>query len=144
MAQGAQDYPLPREKVSLFSLLSDNWQYWEKADPHSNGFMLNQAFHMAGNAFTVFDNDTQDVVVPYEDGKTLIADLASRRNMDVAYLTQWISKAKAYTVSLYAYQIQALSDVIGEYSGVKVLPPEYYDERTGFTMKPGELEFLEV
>lgn len=144
MAQGAQDYPLQRERVSLFCLLSDNWQYWEKADVHSDGFILNQAFHMAGNAFTVFDNDTQDVVVPYENGKTLIADLASQDKMDVAYLTQWISKAKAYTVSLYAYQIQALSDVIGEYSGVKVLPPEYYDERTGFTMKPGEFEFLEV
>lgn len=144
MARGAQDYPMPKEKVSLFSLLSDNWNYWAKADLHSNGFMLNQAFCTAGNAFTVFDSDTQDVVVPYEDGKALIADLASRSAMDVAYLTQWISKAKAYTVSLYAYQIQALSDVITEYAGVKVLPPEYYDKRTGFTIKPGEFDFLEV
>ncbi len=144
MAQGAQDYPLQKERVSLFSLLSDNWQYWEKAEAHSKGFMLNQAFHMAGNAFTVFDNDTQDVVVPYENGKALIADLASQDETDVAYLAQWVSKAKPYTVSLYTYQLQALADVIGEYSGVKVLPSEYYDELTGFTMKPGKFDYLEV
>lgn len=144
MSQGAQDYPLPREKVSIFSLLSDNLNYCSKADSHSNGFLLNQAFQMAGSAFTVFDSSTQDVVVPYEDGEALIADLASQSEVTVAYLTHWIAKAKAYTVSLYAHQIQALSDVIAEYAGVKVLPPEYYDKRTGFTMKPGTFDFLEV
>ena len=144
MNQGAQDYPLITEKGNLFSLLSENRDYWIKAKAPDNSFMLNQAFHRAGSAFTVFDNSTQDVVVPYEEGEALIADLASQRAVDVDYLTHWISKAKAYTVSLYAYQIRALSDVIAEYSGVKVLPPEYYDKRTGFTMKPGEFDFLEV
>lgn len=144
MGLGAQDYPLPKEKVSLFSLLSDNRNYWVKAKAPGNGYMLNQAFRMAGAAFTVFDSDTQDVVVPYGDGKALIEDLASHSDMNVAQLTQWISIAKAYTISLYTYQIQALADAITEYAGVKILPPEYYDEQTGFTMKPGKLDFLEV
>lgn len=144
MALGAQDYPLPKEKVSLFSLLSDNRNYWVKAKVPGNGYLLNQAFRMAGSAFTVFDSDTQDVVIPYSDGKALIDDLSSHSSMNVAQLTQWIRKAKAYTVSLYAYQTQALADVITDYAGVKVLPPEYYDEQTGFTMKPGAFDFLEV
>lgn len=144
MDRGAQDYPLPKEKVSLFSLLSDNRNYWVKAKAPGNGYLLNQAFHMAGSAFTVFDNDTQDVVVPYGEGKSLIEDLVANSSMNIVQLTQWISKAKAYTVSLYAYQIQALTDVITEYAGVKVLPPEYYDEQTGFTIKPGAFDFLEV
>lgn len=144
MAQGAQDYPLPKEKNSLFQLLSDNWTYWERTGPHSSYFMLNQAFRTAGNAFTVFESDTQDVVVPYREGSVLIEELASLNTMDVDSFKKWLSKAKAYTVSLYTYQVQALSDVIAEYAGVKVLPPEYYDEQTGFTGKPGELDYLEV
>lgn len=144
MTQGAQDYPLSGEKVSMFSLLSDNLKHRLNAESHGRGFILNQAFRMAGSAFTVFDSSTHDVVVPYEDGEALIADLASQGTVDVAYLTHWIAKAKAYTVSLYDYQIRALSDVITEYAGVRVLPPEYYDKRTGFTMKPRAFDFLEV
>lgn len=143
MPRGAQDYHLPRERVSIFSLLSDNRKCWDDASPFYGRFMLNQAFGTAGKAFTVFDSDTIDVVVPYGEGKALIEELASHSASDIVFLRQWISRAKSYTVSLYAYQMRELSDVIGEYNGVYVLPPEYYDENIGFTMRPGQLSFLE-
>lgn len=139
MPRGGQDYRLPKERVSLFELLSDNRTYRK-----DSGFMLAQAFRMAGDAFTVFDSDTQDVVVPFGDGKALIEELIAQRTIDVAFLSGWLSRAKPYTVSLYAYQIRALSDVIAEYAGVKVLPPEYYDAQCGFTVNAGKFDFLEV
>lgn len=144
MRQGAQDYPLEKERSSLFKLLSDNLDYWDDTSTFCGRFMLNQAFRMAGNAFTVFDTDTQDVVVPFGDGKKLIEELAAQSTVDVKFLETWLPKAKHYTVSLYAYQIRELDDVIAEYGGVLVLPPEYYSERTGFTLRPGKFDFLGV
>lgn len=144
MRQGAQDYPLEKERSSLFKLLSINLDYWDDTSPFCGRFMLNQAFQMAGNAFTVFDSDTQDVVVPFGDGKELIEELAAQGTVDVKFLETWLPKAKPYTVSLYAYQIRELDDVIAEYGGVMVLPPEYYNERTGFTLRPGKSDFLGV
>lgn len=141
MPKGAQDYLLPREKISLLTLLSDNHKYYGDTD---YGYMLNQAFRTAGSAFTVFDSDTQDVVVPYGEGKVLIEELAAQSNIDIVFLNEWISRARPYTISLYEYQARALNDVLAEYDGVRVLPPEYYNEQTGFTLKPGEFEFLEV
>lgn len=144
MPIGAQDYQLPKERVSLFSLLSDNRTYWDDNSPFHGRFMLNQAFHTAGAAFTVFDSDTVDVVVPYGEGAELIKELAGHSTSDIAFLRQWVTQAKAYTVSLYSHQLRALSDVIGVYGGVYVLPAEYYDDKTGFTMKPGLFDLLEV
>lgn len=141
MPIGAQDYHLPAERTSMFALLSGNRDYWK---PICKKFMLNQEFRMAGDAFSVFDSDTRDVVVPYGAGKELIEELAARERIDVTFLEQWVSRAKPYTISLYTYQIRALADVIAEYEGVKVLPPEYYDVRIGFTIKTGKLVFLEA
>lgn len=144
MKQGAQDYPLARERSSIFRLLSDNRDYCDDTKSFYGRFMLNQAFRMAGNAFTVFESDTQDVVVPYGYGKKLIEELAAKGTADVEFLEKWLPKAKPYTVSLFAYQIQELSDVIAEYGGVMVLPQEYYNERTGFTLRPGKFDYWEV
>lgn len=140
MKCGAQDFPLAKEKVSLLTLLSDNRNYWKET---SGSFLLNQAFRMAGDAFTVFDNDAHDVVVPYGDGQALIEELAAHSTEDIAFLKDWASRAKPYTVSLYSYQLKALEDVIWEHGGVKALPPEYYDEQTGFTMEPGQFDLWE-
>lgn len=144
MPLGAQDYRLPEAQTTIFALLSDNWDYCDDACRFYGTFLLNQAFRTAGAAFTVFDCDTYDVVVPFGEGKRLIEELASHGTVDLMFLKRWSAQAKPYTVSLYAYQLQALRDVIAEYAGVRVLPPEYYDERIGFTMKPGEFDFLEV
>lgn len=102
MDLGTQDYPLPKEKVSLFSLLSDNRNYWIKAKAPGNSYILNQAFRMAGSAFTVFDSDTQDVVIPYGDGKALVEDLASHSDMSGTASVGFGNLRKPY--SLYRKQ----------------------------------------
>lgn len=145
MPQDGQDFPLSdREGITLFSLLSDNATYFGKNDSRDDGYILNQAFCTAGNAFSVFDCDTQDVIVPFGEGKNLIAELLARKPGDAAFLSRWISRAKSYMVSLYSYQLRELVDVIAEHDGVKILPPEYYNERTGFTIHPEKHDFLEV
>lgn len=139
-----QDYFLARERVTLYSLLSYNESYWDDTSPFYGKFILNQAFRMAGDAFSVFDNNTRDVVVPYGAGASLIEELASQQQPDLAFLCQWVARAKPYTVSLYEYQLRAMSQVITEYSGILVLAPAHYDEKTGVTMDAGEFDFLEV
>lgn len=138
------DYLLPRARVSLFSLLGSNSCSGCAPGSSYGRFYLNQAFRTAGSAFTVFDSDTRDVVVPYGTGAALIAELAGHSRTDVAFMTRWLAQAKPYTVALYSYQLQQLSDVLTEYDGILTLPPEYYDEQLGLCTRPGELTLLEV
>lgn len=144
MPKEAQDYMLQKERVSILSLLSQNGKYANNCEPSATNFAVRQAFRTAGNAFTVFDEDTVDVVVPFEAGEQLIEELSSHGSEDIAFLKQWVSRAKPYTVSLYSYQLRELSDVIKDYGGIKVLPSGYYDNTIGFTLKPEEYDFLEV
>lgn len=144
MAAEFQDCRIKQKDVSLFELLSYNLKYWDGDSPFCGKYMMNQAFRMAGGLFQVFDNDTRDVVVPFADGEALIAELASRRAPDPAFLADWLRRAKPYTVAVYDYQLRLLAGALTDYGGVTVLAPGYYDEHTGLTLKPKELDFLEV
>ncbi len=144
MPLGAQDYPLKKDRTSLLALLAVNESCWDDTSSFYGRFMLAQAFRTAGDAFTVFDSDTQDVIVSYGDGEVLIGELMAQPAASVPFLKQWVSRAKSYTISLYSYQLKALADVIVEHNGVKILPREYYDEQTGFSMQAGTLDYLEV
>ncbi len=140
----AQDYPLPKEHSTMLRFLGQNPDYLRENSRSYGKYMLNQAFRTAGDCFTVFDSDTRDVVVPFGEGKALIEELAGQFCLNVGFLQQWIKEAKPYTVSLYAYQFQKLGGVLAEYSGILVIPPEYYDEKYGLQMNAGALDFLEV
>ncbi|MBQ7345951.1 MAG: CRISPR-associated helicase Cas3' [Oscillospiraceae bacterium] len=65
MSKGAQDYTLRNRQTSLFQLLAYNLDCYDPNGPYAGRYMLNQAFRTAGAAFQVFDDETQDVVVPY-------------------------------------------------------------------------------
>jgi CRISPR-associated endonuclease/helicase Cas3 len=139
-----QDYTI-KNKPSIYSMLSLNEVYLEDV----SGFALNQAFKTAGSLFQVFDDNTEDVLVPYGEGERVIADLCSdRAKHDPAYLQSCLDRAKPYTVSLFRYQKERLKDQGGLYTvcdnKVLVLQPQFYDEHTGFLQEPGQDQFLEV
>lgn len=144
MAKEAQDFTVKGKGKSLFQLLSCNFGYYDVDSPHAGKFMLAQAFRTAGGAFRVFDDETQGVVVPYGEGAELIRELAGRQRSDPGFLFDWLRRAKPYTVSVYEHQIRALSDALTDLDGVTVLSDGYYDERTGLSLKPGKLDYLEV
>ena len=133
MKQGAQDDPLRRMKTSLFDLLSRNPRYADEDCSGLEDYCLYQAFRTAGQAFSVFEEDTTDVLVPYKAGKCLIAELRSGRGeRDAAYREELLKKAGDYTVSLYQYQKKRLEDqgaLLPLWGGcVLALREEYYDE----------------
>lgn len=102
MAQGAQDYPIYGH--TLFELLSTNRQLQDEDGP---AYLLNQAFRTAGDWFEVFDNASESVLVPYGEGKELIALLESdRARYDLGYAAELLKQAKQYTVSMPAATIE--------------------------------------
>lgn len=149
MDEGAQDYPLGKGKTTLFDLLSLNSGF---ADEDCNGiedYCLYQAFQTAGQAFSVFDENTTDVLVPYGDGRRLIEELCSRRaEQDIAYRQMLLKQAGSYSVSLYRYQkkrleqLGALQPLCG--GCALALQEGCYDEITGLKAEGNTQAFWEV
>jgi CRISPR-associated endonuclease/helicase Cas3 len=102
------------------------------------GFALNQALQEAGALFQVFDDKTQDVLVPYGEGTEVIADLCSERaNRDASFLQCCLERAKPYTISLFDNQVKQLKNDLHAVCGGKVLvlQPQCYDEHTGLLLE---------
>ena len=143
MPQGAQDFPIPNKEDTIFQMLSDNprqTQFLEaRAQPH---FFLQQSFASAGQAFRVFDDDTVDVLIPYgREGMDLVASLCSERAaFDYAFVKDTLEKLKPYTISLFQYQFNKLSEQQAFYpttgNQAIVLKSDYYDASTGLTLNP--------
>lgn len=133
------------DNATLFDLLSQNTKYARQTFPH---FMV-QSFKTAGKHFSVFDNDTTDVIVPYQEGKKIIQQLMEIdvfRNLEEAQTL--IRQAKQYTVSLYDYQIKKLQEqgllfpVAG--GAALALAEGCYSEQTGILSQSQNDSFLEV
>ena len=112
-------------------------------------FGLHQAFKTAGCAFQVFDQETADVLVPYEKGAEIIAELGSSAvQQDRKKAKELFNQAKLYTVSLYQYQLELLEKQHGLKAyldgAVLALSPEFYSKETGLTLEPCGFEFQEV
>ena len=99
----------------------------------------------------MYDEDSIDVIVPYGEGRTVIADLGSdRAGRDLAYRKSCLDRAKPYTVSLYQYQRQQLERDHGLLpirdgdDSVRVLAEGFYDEKTGLSLSGTAAQFWEV
>ena len=146
MAEGYQDGAVPELRQTLFSLLSDNPSYANEDNNSYGKFFLLQAFRTAGNAFHVFDKDTQTAVVPFMEGEELIAEAAAwQYPPNDTVLSDWLERAKPYTVTLYEFQKKKLVQN-GMYAiyGIPILQPFQYDDDTGVTLEVGNMDFMEV
>ena len=139
LKQGAQDCPL-KDAPTLYELLADNSS---RINLYDNGktmypYFLTQSFKDAGARFTVFDDDTISVAVPYGEGEDLIAELESERGQfDPEYARDLIEKLKPYTVSVFAGVLnRMLRDGLIRKSAahdIFLLNPEAYDGKIGIT-----------
>ena len=153
MSQEAQDYVLyssdGRANGSLFDYLSINKKFTVGASEEINAYLLQQAFKTAGKAFSVFEDEAIDILVPYGEGAALIAELQSERaKSDLSYREMLLKKANNYTVSVYAYQKDQLErkGVLNSICDGCILyvQKEYYDDTIGVLDEPGSLPFWEV
>ncbi|MGN1350788.1 MAG: CRISPR-associated helicase Cas3' [Anaerovoracaceae bacterium] len=144
------DFIVPEGK-SLFSLLSFNNAYNQAGLFQDCGrYILTQSFRKAGSLFSVFDSDTYDILVPYERGKEIIAELQSEQasyNQDLQI--RLIEEAKKYTVSVYSGNLRSLEKEGGIYSvcegSVIILKDNFYDQDLGYVKKgAASFDYLEV
>lgn len=128
---------------TLFELLSTNDTYLQGA---SSDYLLNQAFQTAGAVFTVFDQETTDVLVPYGKGREIgdrLLVLDRQYAVDPKALEPLLQEAKAYTVSLYRFQFEQLrrSDGVMElFNGrICVMTDGFYNDAVGFSLRQKNL-----
>lgn len=150
LPRGAQDYPIKKLGVSLYGLLSRNSGARKPGVP---AYTLGQAFKTAGEAFQVFDDCTQDVLVPYGEGEALIARMCGeeaiqKARYDLAFRGALLQKAAPFTVSLFDYQLRQLAaagNLVTLWDGaVQALQPEGYSARFGAVLGGADEFFEEV
>lgn len=134
--------------TSLFSLLSTNKDFVDAAfGTECEQYTLRQAFRTAGKNFSVFEENTVDVLVPYGEGKDLVLELgALLLPYDLGEIKQVLERVKRYTVSLYEWQRKildqegALMPLAG--SSILTLLDGHYDAETGLSIEQGTTETL--
>ena len=151
MPDGFQDYTVKGKHYTLFSLLADNGYFADDRAEAYGTYFVNQAFQLAGKLFQVYGEDSLDVIVPYGEGRAIIAGLESdRARRDLAYRQDCLDRAKPYTVSLYQYQRRQLEQNHGlrpirdDDDSVWVLSEGFYDGETGFSPDGTAAQFWEV
>lgn len=157
MEKNLQDGPVMIGGIpdTLYRLLSDNGGFVDEellskkySLPEGYRIQLNQAFKTAGEAFHVFDGDTEDVLVPYGEGKKLITELLNLRlPEDLEKMGKLLREARPYTVAIYPWLKDSLDKqgAIVPICGGKILTlrKDFYNEIMGLVSKPGQQDFLE-
>ena len=149
MDEGEQDFFLPGLRTTLFDLMGSNEKYTDEGCEDIGSFFLRQAFKTAGQNFSVFDENTTDVLIPYGRGGQLLEELRSERcRVDLGYRAAVLKEMNSYTVSVYQYQKRqlekdnALISVCGDC--VLVLADGFYDDEVGLTLRPEPQIFWEA
>lgn len=145
---GAQDYYIPKLDATLFDLLSINEKYAFKCR-NIEKYIMHQAFRTAGESFEVFQENTVDVIVPYDKGKRIITELGSQQTLyNMEKQRKLLKEATSYSVSLYRYQYKKLEENGALFSVCEgrtiALQEEYYDSMLGIINEPKQQGLLEV
>lgn len=100
--------------------------------------LLMQSFMAAGKAFKAIDAPINSVIVPYGDGKRLIAELCAANNeFSAKAFYKLLKQAQKYSVNVFPNvwgvleQNEAVMEIQGE--GVFFLKEAYYNESFGLT-----------
>lgn len=145
-----QDYPIQIEgSGTMLDLLSNNTKFNDEDAEIPDNQMLRQSFMTAAKYYSVFDQNTVDIVVPYKEGKELITKLHQCNGYELKTINTLVQQAKSYTVSVYSNDFQLLlkeSAIQSIFDAIYVLDDErFYDVDAGFTIHPEEnLKLLEV
>ena len=125
---------------SLLDWLSDNAQnpYGEKNNKRSKPLpLLMQSFKSAGRAFQAIDAPTHAVIVPYGEGREIIAKLCGEWDPKEMYDAK--KKAQRYSVNVFPNVWKQLQDKKAVYetikdSGIYYLDECYYSKEYGLSL----------
>lgn len=90
-------------EFNLYDLL--NGRVAAKQRPQTRSLSM---FKTIERHFEAIDSPTTAVIVPYEEGERIIADL-NENNRDFKLFNDRIKQAQQYSVNLYQHELQALS-----------------------------------
>ena len=103
-----------------------------------------QAFKTAGKKFKVITDETEGIIVPYDDkAKEIIAALNS--GITPAEQAKLLRQAQKYTVNIYPQLFDRIGKSGGIYElkcGAFALDERYYNKQFGITDEPSEMELL--
>lgn len=145
----AMDYTLPKQNndKTMYDLLAGNQQVSEifcSRNGYKPKLLLKQSFKTAGNNFQVINQNTTGVIVPYGDGKELIANING--DCDLNELKQYLKKAQQFSVNLFETDKRKLEERKGivelNNGGVLALKEGFYREDIGATVEDAPMEFL--
>jgi CRISPR-associated endonuclease/helicase Cas3 len=137
------NYFIPKLKKEMTELLTETkkkYSYYlayihnEKKDLPL--FLVN-SYKTAAEHFSVIDDITTSVIVPYEYGKEIIAELNS--NGSIEDFTRLLRKAQQYTVNIYKFELDQLikNDGLVSYLDGKILALKEgaYDQEFGLNIQ---------
>lgn len=132
-------YPLTEKQAgrqdTMLNLLSDNpWNIGRTQDPLKALFRLQQSFKTAGRAFAAIDAPTRALIVPFGEGRDIIARLCADFFPATAY--GLLQKAQKYSVNLFPNVWDKLVErqaihAIQDGEGIYHLDGRYYSENFG-------------
>ncbi|MCL2163475.1 MAG: CRISPR-associated helicase Cas3' [Oscillospiraceae bacterium] len=133
---------------SIYDLLSDNKRgrgaYIAREDKKGvKPPALLSAIRSAAEEFYVIDRGQTDIVVPYEDAEEIVSKFTEESNIMVR--RRLLRALGKYSVSLYKYQIDELSErgALYDREGLTVLARGFYNAERGVDFE-GAHEFLYV
>ena len=134
------------KRLTLYSFLSSN-SVCKAAGRNFKGnekLILHQSFRTANQAFSVIPEETVSVLVPFGEGKQLIAQLCSEHTMEEEIFL--LQKAQAYSVSLYRSTYQSFAregaiEPVGQ-TGALSLQEGYYDPEKGVILERAAMDLL--
>ena len=140
---GYHDFYIESVRDSILNLMSCNGNVDSGKIPEYNKYFMHQALKTAGGLFTVFDESSIDIIVPYNRGIEIIQEVFAVGDKDYGKLKAVLNEAKLYTVSLFKYQKIKLEEqgalIFVPSAGVYILQDGYYDELTGLNLNQSEL-----
>lgn len=140
---GQMDFPT-QEGETVYAMLSDNkyGKYnYESRTGKTFAHYISNAFHSADVNFSVIEDNTKSVVVCYGDVETLLTEYQKQpHNVITKEKIEIIKKLQKYSVSLYAWQINTLTEqhalsILDEETGIIILGSHHYSNETGVVME---------
>lgn len=103
------EYPIEKNLHTYARLLAGNLKPIY-ISPKSKGYILRQPFETMGQEFRVFEDNTEDVIVPYGKGGEIISFLRTCRPYGYDEIHSSIKKASEYSVKIYEWQKKILEE----------------------------------
>lgn len=110
------DYPIKKMNQTMVELLmadhTENTLLHEYQLKNNQGkapeLIINNSYQTAAKHFEVIDSPTTSIIVPYDEGEDIIAELNG--DVTIEDLSKILRKAQRYSISVYPYQLDLLQN----------------------------------